>query len=168
MVDNKAGVLRLQFLPLTLAQEEELTRVLYSRADSWLSSAAERERDRPLKSLGLLAKLSVRGVAAALSNFGRSKQPEETADVEKPETPPEKPPETPSKVNSMAGTAVILFGCNLLAFQSCACGATATIVFCRGSQKHPKVPPATERCLICRRTIGWDAGSARRHVSYFQ
>jgi cellulose synthase (UDP-forming) len=110
VVDNKAGVLRLQFLPLTLAQEEELTRVLYSRADSWLSTAAERERDRPLKSLGLLAKLSVRGVAAALSNFGRSKQPEETADVEKPETPPEKPPETPSKVNSMAGTAVILLG----------------------------------------------------------
>ncbi len=110
VVDNKVGVLRLQFLPLTLAQEEELTRVLYSRADSWLSTAAEREHDRPLKSLGLLAKLSVRGVVAALSNFGRSKQPEETADVEEPETPIEKPPEKPTKVNSMAGTAVILLG----------------------------------------------------------
>jgi cellulose synthase (UDP-forming) len=110
VVDNKAGVLRLQFLPLTLAQEEELTRVLYSRADSWLSSAAERERDRPLKSLGLLAKLSVRGVTAVFSNFGRSKQPDETGDAEKSESPKEKPPEKPTKANSMVGTAVILLG----------------------------------------------------------
>jgi cellulose synthase (UDP-forming) len=110
VVDNKAGVLRLQFLPLTLAQEEELTRVLYSRADSWLSSAAERERDRPLKSLGLLAKLSVRGVTSVFSNFGRSKPPEETVEEEKSETPSQKPPEKPAKTNSMAGTAVILLG----------------------------------------------------------
>src|SRR5580704_2114454 len=111
VVDNKAGILRLQFLPLTLAQEEELTRVLYSRADSWLSSAAERERDRPLKSLGLLAKLSVRGIVAVFSNFGRSPQPAETIDdSEKPETPAEKTTEKSVKASSMAGTVVMLLG----------------------------------------------------------
>jgi len=111
VVNNKAGVLRLQFLPLTLAQEEELTRVLYSRADSWLSSTSERERDRPLKSLGLLTKLSVRGVVAVFSNFGRSPQPAETIDdSEKPETPAEKTTEKSVKASSMAGTVVMLLG----------------------------------------------------------
>ncbi len=107
VMGNKSGVLRLQFLPLTLAQEEELTRVLYSRADSWLSSTAERERDRPLKSLGLLAKLSVRGIVAVFSNFGRSNRPEELEEDENSETPVAKIPE---KTASMAGTVVILLG----------------------------------------------------------
>ena len=57
--------------------------MLYSRADSWLSAAAERERDRPLKSLGLLAKLSVRGIGAALSNFRSGGKEEEKEDAEK-------------------------------------------------------------------------------------
>ena len=70
VVGKKSGSPAPAIPTATLAQEEELTRVLYSRADSWLSSTAERERDRPLKSLGLLVKLSVRGVVARFSNFG--------------------------------------------------------------------------------------------------
>jgi cellulose synthase (UDP-forming) len=62
----ESGRLRLKFSPLTLAEEEELTRVLYSRADSWLNFSEHRERDRSLQSLGLLVKLAVRGLGDAL------------------------------------------------------------------------------------------------------
>ncbi len=62
----ESGRLRLKFSPLTLAEEEELTRVLYSRADSWLNFSEHRERDRSLQSLGLLVKLAMRGLGDAV------------------------------------------------------------------------------------------------------
>ena len=69
VVGYESGRLRLKFAPLTLAQEEELTRVLYSRADSWLNFSEHRDRDRSLQSLGLLVKLSFRGLGAAIRSF---------------------------------------------------------------------------------------------------
>ena len=69
VVGNEAGRLRLKFAPLSLAQEEELTRVLYSRADSWLNFSEHREPDRSLQSLGLLVKLSLRGMGDVIRSF---------------------------------------------------------------------------------------------------
>jgi cellulose synthase (UDP-forming) len=71
VVGNDKGRLRLQFGALNSAQEEDLTRILYSRADSWLTYADQRDRDRPLRSLFLLMRLSVRGVGLAIRNLRR-------------------------------------------------------------------------------------------------
>ena len=54
--------LRAQFDPLNLQEEEALTMVLYSRADTWLGWGEERESDRPLKSLGRIFRISLHGL----------------------------------------------------------------------------------------------------------
>jgi hypothetical protein len=58
--------LRAQFDALSLHEDEALTMVLYSRADTWLGWDEQRERDRPLRSLGRLLKLAGRGLRQAL------------------------------------------------------------------------------------------------------
>ncbi|MFC6647418.1 UDP-forming cellulose synthase catalytic subunit [Granulicella cerasi] len=55
-------VLRAQFDPLTIQEEEALTMVLYSRADTWLGWGEAREADRPLHSLWRILLLSVHGL----------------------------------------------------------------------------------------------------------
>ncbi len=54
--------LRAQFDPLNLQEEEALTMVLYSRADTWLGWGEERESDRPMKSLGRILRISLHGL----------------------------------------------------------------------------------------------------------
>jgi cellulose synthase (UDP-forming) len=108
VVGNDKGRLRLQFGALNSAQEEDLTRILYSRADSWLTYADQRERDRPLRSLFLLMRLSVRGVGLALRNLRRDSKPNEAlAEGEKALSP---------ERSAAAGTAlVLLIGLSLFA-----------------------------------------------------
>ena len=55
--------IRAQFDPLTLQEEEALTMVLYSRADTWLGWGESREVDRPMTSLGRILKISMHGLA---------------------------------------------------------------------------------------------------------
>src|SRR5215469_5928408 len=62
VIDVTGNVLRAQFDPLTLQEEEALTMVLYSRADTWLGWGDNREPDQPLKSLGRILRLSVYGL----------------------------------------------------------------------------------------------------------
>ena len=54
--------LRAQFDPLTLQEEEALTMVLYSRADTWLGWGESRETDHPLRSLGRIFQISMHGL----------------------------------------------------------------------------------------------------------
>jgi cellulose synthase (UDP-forming) len=54
--------LRAQFESLSLDQEQALTMVLYSRADTWLVWDEAREPDRPLRSLGRVVRLALRGL----------------------------------------------------------------------------------------------------------
>ncbi|HUB19277.1 MAG TPA: UDP-forming cellulose synthase catalytic subunit [Acidobacteriaceae bacterium] len=61
------GVLRLQFDPLTVAEEEMLTMVLFSRADSWLGWGESREVDQPLRSLVRIVAIAFRGLAMAIA-----------------------------------------------------------------------------------------------------
>ncbi len=62
VVQAEGNVLRAQFDPLNLQEEEALTMVLYSRADTWLGWGESREQDRPLRSLGRIFELSMRGL----------------------------------------------------------------------------------------------------------
>lgn len=63
--------LRIQFDALTLLEEEALTMVLYSRADTWLGWGADRAPDRPLRSLALIFRLAVRGLGTTARALAR-------------------------------------------------------------------------------------------------
>jgi cellulose synthase (UDP-forming) len=63
VIEASGNVLRAQFDPLTLHEEEALTMVLYSRADTWLGWGENREPDQPLKSLARILRLSVYGLS---------------------------------------------------------------------------------------------------------
>jgi len=69
VVSLTKGVLRLQFDPLTVAEEEMLTMVLFSRADSWLGWGEAREVDRPLRSLGRIIRIAFRGLGMAIGSM---------------------------------------------------------------------------------------------------
>jgi len=56
--------IRIDFGELTLEQEEVLTRVLYSRADSWIDWGKHREEDRPLRTYGRLLRVAGQGIFA--------------------------------------------------------------------------------------------------------
>src|ERR1700678_543285 len=70
-------MLRLQFDPLNLQQEEALAMVLYSRADTWLGWGETREVDRPLRSLGRIFQLALIGLRqTAATAFESRKTPQ--------------------------------------------------------------------------------------------
>ncbi len=83
--------LRLQYKPLTLEEEENLTLALYSSADSWLTRNERRVADRPLHSFARLVHLSIRGVWYALTGWIPRKK------------------SSPIKTTASAGAAVLLF-----------------------------------------------------------
>jgi cellulose synthase (UDP-forming) len=62
VVGIRNGELRLAFWAPTIAEQETLTRALYSRADAWISSLESKEVDRPLRSLGRVIRLSFHGI----------------------------------------------------------------------------------------------------------
>ncbi len=61
VVGVSGNTLRAQFDPLSLQEEEALTMVLYSRADTWLGWGESREVDRPLTSLRRIFLLAFHG-----------------------------------------------------------------------------------------------------------
>ena len=63
LVGVSGNVLRAQFDPLTLQEEEALTMVLYSRADTWLGWGESREPDKPLSSLARIFQTCVPGIS---------------------------------------------------------------------------------------------------------
>jgi cellulose synthase (UDP-forming) len=71
-VDNKT--LRAHFDPLTTQEEEALTMVLYSRADTWLGWGESREADRPLLSMWRIMQLSVRGLTGTVRGMAGSRR----------------------------------------------------------------------------------------------
>ncbi|HEX4007354.1 MAG TPA: UDP-forming cellulose synthase catalytic subunit [Acidobacteriaceae bacterium] len=80
VVGAQSMKLRVQYDPLSLEEEEMLTLVLFSGADTWLTRAEKRQTDRPLRSFGRLMILSVRGVKyALLALIPRRKAREELA-----------------------------------------------------------------------------------------
>jgi cellulose synthase (UDP-forming) len=66
--------LRAQFDPLNLQEEEALTMVLYSRADTWLGWGEAREADRPLLSLYRIMELSYRGLIHTFQGLMKTKK----------------------------------------------------------------------------------------------
>ncbi len=80
VVSNEGMKLQIQYESLSLDEEELLTLVLFSGADTWLSRSENRERDQPLRSFARLARLSVSGIVYALQSLvPRKKMREELA-----------------------------------------------------------------------------------------
>ncbi len=69
VVKVEGTTLRLNYEPLSLEEEENLTLALYSSADSWLSRNERRQPDRPLRSFLRLVHLSVKGNWYALTGW---------------------------------------------------------------------------------------------------
>ena len=66
VVGVRGDEVRLQFMMQTIAEQETLTRALYSRADSWISVRSNIEEDRPLLSLMRVIRLSFTGFKQVL------------------------------------------------------------------------------------------------------
>ena len=77
VVAADGNVLRAHFDPLTLQQEEALTMVLYSRADTWLGWSDAHEMDRPLTSLRRILQLAMYGFFGGTRSLvpGRERDP---------------------------------------------------------------------------------------------
>jgi len=67
IVSVEENVIRVRFDNLTIAEQEVLTMVLYSRADSWLGWGESRENDNVLRSLKSIVQISMHGL---ISTFG--------------------------------------------------------------------------------------------------
>ncbi len=69
VVSSEGSVLRVRFENLTIPEEEVLTMVLYSRADSWLGWGEARESDNVLHSLARIFQISMHGLAATFRSL---------------------------------------------------------------------------------------------------
>jgi len=69
VVSSEGSVLRLRFEALTIAEQEVLTMVLYSRADSWLGWGESRKNDNVLRSMGSIFMISMRGLGATFKSL---------------------------------------------------------------------------------------------------
>jgi cellulose synthase (UDP-forming) len=66
LVGVSGNVLRVQFDPLTLREEEALAMILYSRADTWLGWNEPSDADKPISNLGKIVRLSFNGLRQTL------------------------------------------------------------------------------------------------------
>lgn len=66
IVGKTGNEIRLQFDAPTIAEQEILTRALYSRANSWMGARQNIEQDRPLVSLGRVVRLAFTGFGQML------------------------------------------------------------------------------------------------------
>ena len=69
VVTSEGPVLRVRFEDLTIAEQEVLTMVLYSRADSWLGWGESRENDDVLRSLGRIFQISMQGLLSTFQSL---------------------------------------------------------------------------------------------------
>jgi cellulose synthase (UDP-forming) len=69
VVSLEGSVLRVAFNNLNIAEQEVLTMVLYSRADSWLGWGESREPDDPLMSLARIFRISMHGLATTFKSL---------------------------------------------------------------------------------------------------
>jgi cellulose synthase (UDP-forming) len=83
VVSSEGSVLRVRFDDLTIAEQEVLTMVLYSRADSWLGWGESRESDDVLKSLARIFQISMRGLLSTYQSLftGKDKKARKAASL---------------------------------------------------------------------------------------
>ncbi|HUV96158.1 MAG TPA: UDP-forming cellulose synthase catalytic subunit, partial [Acidobacteriaceae bacterium] len=73
VVSSEGTVLRVRFENLTIAEQEILTMVLYSRADSWLGWGESREPDNVLRSISRIFQISMHGLVSTFQSLFANK-----------------------------------------------------------------------------------------------
>ena len=73
VVSAEGSMMRVHFEEMTIAEQEVLTMVLYSRADSWLGWGASRESDNILRSMGRIFQISMQGLVSTFQSLFTSK-----------------------------------------------------------------------------------------------
>jgi cellulose synthase (UDP-forming) len=85
VVGSDGTLLRVHFHALTIAEEEVLTMVLYSRADSWLGWGEARDSDNVVTSLARIFQISMRGLVqtfrALFSNNDKGDRPSSSLSI---------------------------------------------------------------------------------------
>ncbi|HWG21219.1 MAG TPA: UDP-forming cellulose synthase catalytic subunit [Terracidiphilus sp.] len=79
VVSAEGPVMRVKFENLNIAEQEVLTMVLYSRADSWLGWGESRESDNVLRSLGRIFQISMHGLMATVQSLFNFQKPRKKA-----------------------------------------------------------------------------------------
>jgi cellulose synthase (UDP-forming) len=69
VISAEGSVLRVKFENLTIAEQEVLTMVLYSRADSWLGWGEARESDNVVRSLQRIFQISMHGLVTTFKSL---------------------------------------------------------------------------------------------------
>ena len=69
VVSSEGTLLRVKFENLTIAEQEVLTTVLYSRADSWLGWGEARESDNVLRSMARIFSISMHGLVTTFQSL---------------------------------------------------------------------------------------------------
>lgn len=107
VVSMEGSLLRVQFEDLTIAEQEVLTMVLYSRADSWLGWGESRESDNVLRSLGRIFQLSMQGLNMTFKSLFTFKKKS-----------PKKPARIPAAASMLALAALLGLGASTAKGQS--------------------------------------------------
>jgi cellulose synthase (UDP-forming) len=83
VVSSEGTVLRVRFENLTIAEQEVLTMVLYSRADTWLGWGESRESDNVLGSMGRIFQISMRGLVSTFQSLftGKDKRTKRASSI---------------------------------------------------------------------------------------
>jgi cellulose synthase (UDP-forming) len=69
VVSGEGTLLRVRFEDLNIAEQEVLTMVLYSRADSWLGWGESRESDNVMRSAGRIFQISMHGLVSTFRSL---------------------------------------------------------------------------------------------------
>ena len=69
VVSSEGSVLRVKFDNLNISEQEVLTMVLYSRADSWLGWGESRENDNVMRSLQRIFQISMHGLVTTFKSL---------------------------------------------------------------------------------------------------
>ena len=73
VLESDGRSVRVRFAPLSMEEESALVRAIFSRADAWLSWEHSHPQDRPLRTLGSIAWIGLRGVGRAVAlSVGRA------------------------------------------------------------------------------------------------
>ncbi|HEY4357235.1 MAG TPA: UDP-forming cellulose synthase catalytic subunit [Acidobacteriaceae bacterium] len=75
LISIQGNYVRAHFAPLSIQEEEALTMVLYSRADTWLGWGEARDVDQPVRSLWRILQLAVHGVRHAVRGAFKRQAP---------------------------------------------------------------------------------------------
>ncbi|KAA6465135.1 UDP-forming cellulose synthase catalytic subunit [Acidobacteria bacterium AB60] len=99
VVSSEGPVLRVKFENLTIGEQEVLTTVLYSRADSWLGWGESRESDNVLRSMARIFTISMHGLVSTFQSL-----------VKPPAKKTKKPVRLPAAASMLALAALLGWG----------------------------------------------------------